>query len=293
MRVNATIEALRACWPDPRRMREVAQGLPRPVDPVVAAWLDAHAWPWDVEHGAVSSVGPVREVNEDAWFASPPDGVYVVMDGMGGSMGGQWACAILLERLEATFGAPSSGEGCAVTRLRGALHRGDEAIRATGEQDRRYHGCAVTAAGLCLDAGRALWVGSDRVWRLRGGRLEQLTRDHTLAEELAAMGAAAPAGALDYRSVVTRVVGMGQASAAELGEEAPAEVAAGDVFLLSTDGLHRSLEAGALGRLLGQPGSAQERAERLVAAAVASPGCQDNVTALVVRVLPRAPAGGG
>src|SRR5690606_24442248 len=109
-------------------------------------------------------------------------------------------------------------------------------------------------------------VGDTRAWLLRGGECIQLTQDHVM-------------GGAEFRNGLTRALGLEDAVRLDFVE---GDVQIGDVFVLTSDGVHGSLSERRL-RQLAQEGSAQAAADALVAAALGT-GSQDNATALVLRV---------
>jgi protein phosphatase len=123
-------------------------------------------------------------------------------------------------------------------------------------------------------------VGDSRLYRLRHGRLEQLTVDHSLYAELAAAGAADLPAKKDFHlaNVITRALGMPEPVRADLRREPLQD---GDTFLLCSDGVNEKLDDAMLADLLAAD-DVEEGCRRLVAAAYQHGG-RDNITAVVVR----------
>jgi serine/threonine protein phosphatase PrpC len=119
-------------------------------------------------------------------------------------------------------------------------------------------------------------IGDSRVYRLRGGQLEQLTRDHSYVEHLKASGMDAPAR---YAHMLVRAVGRRDGGRPELR---PCSTRRGDVFLLCTDGVSGVLPEPWMRKMLQQPRPPEEIAQALVDRAVHAGGA-DNATAVVVR----------
>lgn len=210
--------------------------------------------------------------------ARPDLGLWAVADGAGGHGGGALASAAVAEALLAL---PAGLAGAALlAALRTALAATHAALQAQAAQRGAGALLASTVAVLVLEAAqfRVLWAGDSRLYRLRGGRLERLTRDHSLVQELVVAGLLAEAEAERHpqANVITRAVG--QAGALEL-EELAGRVLPGDRFLLATDGLFKDLPEPELAARL----RAGADAEALVAAAVAAGG-RDNASAVVVAV---------
>src|SRR6185437_13977493 len=188
----------------------------------------------------------------------------------------------------------SAAEMLAQIRLRlGAVHAA--LLTSAAEQG---DGCVMASTVVVLIARGAhfacLWAGDSRAYRLRGGSLDQLTRDHSLLQDMIDTGGTTEAEAdlHPQRNVITRAVGGG-AQALAL-DKMTDRLAAGDRFLLCSDGLCKTLPAAELVRWLSagvDPGDqypgdqcpADGAADRLVAAALAQ-RASDNVTAIVVEV---------
>jgi serine/threonine protein phosphatase PrpC len=213
---------------------------------------------------ALTHVGR-RDSNQDAFLASAKLGVFAVADGMGGYAGGEIASQLAIEALaelvsrqrmddDATWPhaldrSLDLGENmlCAATRL--AHSRIAERRRGKLAQ------MGSTVAMLLAHQGRAIvgHVGDSRVYRLRDGALEQLTRDHSLYQEMLDNGFDLPAlEDFAYRNVITRA--LGAQPKPDLSTHALRD---GDLFLLCSDGLSgpvpdtRMIEI--LGSFLGWP----------------------------------------
>jgi serine/threonine protein phosphatase PrpC len=220
-----------------------------------------------------------RNNNEDAISARPDLGLYVVADGMGGYEGGEVASAIavdsITELVRRTAGdadctwpyaidpqrSPTENELLVATRL------ANDRIAARRVGELRDMGSTVVALRIAGDRAIVAHVGDSRLYRLRAGVVAQL--------EASGMPVAAD---FQWRHVVTRALGT------QLGEPDVqcVPLAAGDVFLLCTDGLSEVLAPDAIATLLAQPAEAACRA--LVDAAYAA-GSRDNISAIVVRVI--------
>lgn len=226
----------------------------------------------------LSHVGLVREHNEDAWLARPEIGLWAVADGLGGHARGEVASAAIvtaLERLPAPVDAP--GHLRAVEAALTAAHAEIQAVGAgTGEI------CASTVAALvAYDRHYAvLWAGDSRVYRLRAGCLERLTRDHSLVQELVDEGRLVPAEADSHpmRNRITRAVGL--PGPLEL-DRAQGEVAAGDLFLLCTDGLTGLSDEATMQRLLAA--DAEDLGAAALVRSALGAGGTDNVTVVLVQ----------
>ena len=231
-----------------------------------------------VRSGGASDVGAVRRHNEDAWSASPGSDLWLVADGMGGAAAGDVASQLAIEEVDRLV---ATG-----TPLPDAVASAHDAIVAAPAAGRGAAGMGTTMVALRLAGDRyeLAWVGDSRIYRLRGGELEQLTRDHSLVQDMVDDGeiTAAEARSHPQRNIITRALGA-LSSAAPAVDRGGGSVHAGDVFLLCTDGLNGELEDDRIRHILAGSKDPQDAARRLVAAAVAAGG-QDNVTAVVVAV---------
>jgi PPM family protein phosphatase len=229
-------------------------------------------------HGAATSVGRVRRVNEDSYLAVPP--IYAVADGMGGHGSGDVASRLAVEVLAR----------CVMLRplfTEAVLHALAEANQVIISHDGPNRmGTTITGlAGLETMGGDRLIVfnvGDSRVYRLAGDRIEQLTVDHSEVQELVLAGVLTPEQARIHprRNVVTRALGGGPDLVAD---HWLLPATGGDRFLICSDGLSGELPDEVIAPLLAIP-NPQQAAEALVAAANEAGG-HDNITALVVDIL--------
>ncbi|MBQ2833659.1 MAG: serine/threonine-protein phosphatase, partial [Clostridia bacterium] len=128
-------------------------------------------------------VGRIRRQNEDAAWLDEARGVFAIADGMGGHLAGEVASKMAIDAvMAATEGERTAG----VSVLRAAAERAHEAILAHAEMHPECSGMGTTLS-VMWRGGRYMYiahVGDSRIYRLRGGKLEQITEDHSLVEEL-------------------------------------------------------------------------------------------------------------
>ena len=229
------------------------------------------------EHAALSDVGREREGNEDSFVASPP--LFAVADGMGGAQAGEVASKIVAETLAAALDGGELPEG-----LAGALEQANERIHLMARDDRSLAGMGTTgtAAWLGTSMITIAHVGDSRAYRLREGRLEQLTDDHSLVGGLVRMGELTPAEAERHpqRSVILRAIGVAPTVEVDLAEHVLVD---GDVFLLCSDGLSGMVRDEVIEEILEMRTPLAKAAEMLIELANASGG-RDNITAVLLRV---------
>jgi protein phosphatase len=231
--------------------------------------------------GCLSDVGRVRRHNEDSYAAREDLGLWIVADGMGGAAAGEVASAIAVDVVarEVEKGRP----------LDAAIAAANRSIldAASAGQGKPGMGSTVVAAQLSGSNYKVAWVGDARayVW---GAGFVRLSRDHSRVQELldAGMISDQEARGHPYRSVITRVLGGPDGTAAE-AEVVSGTLAPGQGLLLCSDGLTSEVRdeeiAAVLSRSLIANGRGQETAEELVSLALQHGG-SDNVTVVLVGV---------
>jgi len=231
-----------------------------------------------LESHGVSHVGRVREHNEDNYLVAPQIGLWAVADGMGGHEAGEVASASIVDHL-ATIGIASSAPDLRA-RFEDRLSKAHAEIRRIARQRGATIGSTV-AALLVMDGRFAcLWSGDSRIYLVRDGALQQLSRDHTEVQELLdrQMITEAEAETWPRRNVITRAVGVGEDVVVDFQQ---GEVCAGDVFIIATDGLTAHVEPAEI-EAAARLGSPKAVCEDLLAR-VLDRGATDNVTIVVVR----------
>lgn len=230
--------------------------------------------------GSATHIGLVREGNEDALAVG--DGLWVVVDGMGGHEGGEVAAEAATQALLEHAGARRE-DGRWAHALPDAFRVGHERVSARGvETGMPDMGCVAVLARLggpdAPDTVEGAWVGDCRAYHLVDGTLHRLTTDHNVAAELLAAGQLTPEQAHDHwgQSKLTRRLG----GAGPAAEADTLTVAASGRLLLCTDGLTIHLRDPEIASLLAE-GDPQAACEALTGAALAAGGI-DNVSVVVV-----------
>jgi serine/threonine protein phosphatase PrpC len=250
-----------------------------------------------VTAAGLSHPGREREDNEDAFGIFDRSRLYVVADGMGGRAGGAMAARLTVDHVEGFFRQQQANPrnpwpfpmdralSFGTNLLAVGFKVANRAIRETAASNPEYHRMGATAAALAVGGTQIVvaHVGDVRVYRQRGGQVEQLTRDHSVVEEIRAARPSmteAELAAIAHRNLVTRALGT--------REEVEAQVAThplqrGDVYLVCSDGLWGSVSSELLAATLGGAFDLEDAALGLIEAANAAGG-KDNITALLVRV---------
>jgi len=225
-------------------------------------------------------VGCRRKINEDAVLVLADLGLWAVADGMGGHDAGEVASALVVERLAA--GAADGDLTARAAAARGGVLDAHAELVAIGQAagGGRTIGSTVVAMVADADAFVCLWAGDSRAYLARGGVLVQLTRDHSLVQELVDAGELDPAEAASHpnANVITRAVGAGAALAID---SVDGDIRPGDVFLLASDGLTRLIGEAELLTAL-SAADLEAEADRLIETCLAR-GAPDNVSLVIVR----------
>lgn len=230
-----------------------------------------------------------RPNNEDAHVVDLDRRLFVVADGMGGYEGGEVASRLVVHVVHDFFVLDETdaertwpfgidhARGYVENQLACAVRLAN--LEVIQRRRGRLAKMGSTVVAVAIDGDRAVLahVGDSRIYRLRGGRLDQLTRDHSLYAQLDAMGVAEKPEGIGH--IITRAIGFGDDAEPDLRVE---PLAPGDVFLLCSDGLTDPLDPETIAAMLSID-DAGRAAEGLVSAAYDAGGT-DNITALVVRV---------
>lgn len=231
---------------------------------------------------ARTDTGKVRARNEDAFLDYPEHGLWVVADGMGGHSRGDRASRMIVETLSQI---PHYADHDSRTQqIRQQLHWLNRrfVMEMTQTADQPPHVMGSTVVALLLDEKRAtcIWAGDSRCYLWRGRRLYQLTRDHSLQQQLIDEQGVSAEEARSHPSAhaLTCAVGVGEKFSLDLLE---LTVHPDDTFLLCSDGLYNSHSEEALGSALSQ-GSIEKVLNQLFDGALEG-SARDNLTAVVIR----------
>jgi serine/threonine protein phosphatase PrpC len=230
-----------------------------------------------VEHAGLTDVGRERESNEDSFLALPP--LFVVADGMGGARAGDVASRTLVEVFEEAGAAGELSDG-----LEATVHKANAHIHQMAVEDPSLKGMGCTATASYVAEGRltTAHVGDSRLYRLRGGALEQLTEDHSLVGGLVRLGRLTPEEAEVHpqRSVILRAVGVEANVEVDVLHH---DLEPGDVYLQCSDGLTAMVRDEVIRETLESFPALDVAAEMLVELANAAGG-RDNITVVLFRV---------
>lgn len=254
---------------------------------------------FELDIAARTDVGTARDHNEDTCGTLAEEAgraVLAVADGVslanGGEVASQMAVEVLLRAYQEEAGPPGQ-------RLYRAFQQANIEIYDRAVAVPELRGMSTTLVAAVVDRGEltAVHAGDSRLYLLREGRIEQLTKDHTAAAEKVRYGMMSREKARTHpdRSVLTRSVGRELIVSRDRLSQ---RLRQGDVILLCSDGLYNVLEDEELARLCGEAGA--DEACRALLEAANRRGTPDNLSAAVARLAgpipgeePAAPAGLG
>jgi protein phosphatase len=234
-----------------------------------------------LRYGSATDVGRVRQNNEDDLLVASP--LFAVADGMGGHAAGEVASGIAIRMLDERFSRDNTTGG-----LADAVRAANRAVwqKAQEDPELRGMGTTLTAVALVDDDGQEVLavvnVGDSRAYRLQHGRLEQLTEDHSLVEELVRTGriSADEAHTHPQKHVLTRVLGVDPDVEVDCFRVIPYR---GDRFLLASDGLFNEVDDRTIAAVLRRTDHPEAAADELVDLAKSNGG-SDNITCVVIDV---------
>lgn len=181
--------------------------------------------------GVITDTGRKRRRNEDAYVCEPP--LFAIADGMGGAQAGEVASRLAAAALKES-GVETGGE----QRIFDLIQEANRRVYARSSTDPKTSGMGTTITVALVENGNVAFghVGDSRAYLIRDGRMEQVTEDHSLVNELMKSGKLSPeeAEAHPQRSVITRALGTDPDVDADTFT---IEARVGDVFLLCSDGL--------------------------------------------------------
>jgi len=237
-------------------------------------------------HAARTDVGMIRSGNEDnfAVTARGNHGLFIVADGMGGHAAGEVASEMAVQTIEKELDGLRDLDDSTGDRLDQALRKANRNIheRTITEVDKQ--GMGTTASVLIVSGTRYMigQVGDSRVYLLRDGALQQLTKDHSYVQEQVDAGFLTPEQARyhPYSNVITRCVGASPDVQPDIYQ---GDVRIGDLFLVASDGLTGMVDDRRLQMLLMSRAEPERKVYSLIQEANGRGGL-DNITAIVVQV---------
>ena len=256
--------------------------------------------------GGATDQGQVRDTNEDGYVVDRRLQLFAIADGMGGHRAGDVASKLATEAIVDFFRATATEDFTwpfhfdarlseEENRLLTGIRIANRQIVDRSARSREFHGMGTTVVG-CLFSSRKKkmyigHVGDSRAYRVRGGQIKQMTRDHSLVNDyLLAM----PELTEEQRSelpknVITRALGMQEHVSVDLQAD---DAQVGDSYILCSDGLSGMIEDDEILALVQSSFELPDVCRKLIALANEHGG-EDNITAVVVRIDAGAEDGAG
>jgi len=234
-------------------------------------------------------IGCVRSSNQDTYGVLNDQGVWFVADGMGGHAGGdiaaQIAVAVAISETKERVALLRDQPDQASTMLADIITRANQAIHDKVRHEPHLKGMGTTIAALAIPPSptpiaHVAHLGDSRAYLYRDRSLTQLTRDHTLVEQLVKRGLLDVESARTYpeRHVLTKALGMGIGVKPELTS---CPLRPDDILLLCTDGLNKMLDDPAIAVVLADCYGDSDRASYELITRAVERGGEDNVTVIV------------
>lgn len=236
----------------------------------------------------MTDTGRTRSQNQDAVFATEkPIGVlanlFVIADGMGGHNAGDYASKKAIDLL--THSIAGSGEQEAISAIQQGITIANEAIYEEASRDSAKAGMGTTMVVATIENHmlRVANVGDSRLYILGAGVLQQVTRDHSVIEEMVRKGEVSKEVAAHHpkRNLITRAVG---AEAQVRVDFFDVDLQNVDAVMMCSDGLTNMLEEDRIKDIMSQDISVEDKVEKLVEEANAAGG-KDNITVLIVEAI--------
>ncbi len=230
-------------------------------------------------HSERTDVGRQRQANEDSYLARAP--LFVVADGMGGAQAGEVASLTAVQAFQSGLPAGRPEEG-----LESLISLANRTIFEQAHADSSLAGMGTTITAAVVDAEKdevaVAHVGDSRAYRLRGGMLQRLTKDHSLVEEMRRRGQITEKQAEDHpqRSIITRALGPEPEVQVDVQSVAADP---GDIFMLCSDGLTTMLDDERIRDLINGATSLDAATRALIDEANRAGG-RDNITVILFQI---------
>jgi PPM family protein phosphatase len=249
-----------------------------------------------LEIATCTDPGIVRSHNEDSIAADASIGLAVLADGMGGYNAGEVASGMattvittelqgLIKRFAAHQVEPRSGMTYARKLLRDQIQRANATIYQAAQSEPQYAGMGTTLVATMFYDNRmtVAHIGDSRLYRLRAGAFEQVTKDHSLLQEQLDSGVITPEQARysHNKNLVTRALGIDPAVEAEINDY---DTQVGDIYLLCSDGLNDMVPDEDIGMTIDTLSANLRLAAQQLVQMANDNGGRDNVSVILVRI---------
>jgi serine/threonine protein phosphatase PrpC len=245
----------------------------------------------------ITDVGLQRDHNEDSFAILKEHELFIVADGMGGHRAGDVASRLATDAIVDFFRATASDDFTwpfhfdariseEENRLLTGIRIANRQIIERSSRSREFHGMGTTVVGALFSPRKKKMfighVGDSRAYRVRGGQIHQMTRDHSLVNDyLSAMPELTEEQKSELpKNVITRALGMQDQVSVDLQSD---DTAAGDTYVLCSDGLSGMIDDSEILEVVSRTPDLEEACRKLIQLANEHGG-EDNITALVVRI---------
>jgi serine/threonine protein phosphatase PrpC len=251
-----------------------------------------------VQVAGETNVGRKRSHNEDSFTVIEEENLYLVADGMGGHASGEVASQLAIETIRNFFQA--TGEDPDATwpykmdktrkyeenRLITGIKLANLRIFEAAQAEARYRGMGTTITA-CFFVPEGIYlahVGDSRIYRLRDGKYEQITEDHSLLNDYMKMKKLTPEEIENFphKNVIVRALGMKETVKVDTTFDVPKP---GDVFLMCSDGLSGMVDDSGMQRVLEEHGADLSICASKLVEAANEAGGVDNITVVLIRYL--------
>ncbi len=252
-------------------------------------------------HGQ-TDIGSVRDHNEDAIAIDDNIALAILADGMGGHLGGEMASAITVSTIKdiviEKITSPSFGKANKTTiyssesqLIHDAITQANSKVIESAEANPQYHGMGTTVVVVMFYNNRftVAHVGDSRLYRLRNGEFKQITRDHSLMQELIERGFYTPEQARDSlnKNLVTRAIGTDPEVNIDIQEDS---TMVDDIYLICSDGVNDMLEDDLIASILIENNADLEKAAAEIIRLANEHGGKDNISVILAKPIKPFPA---
>lgn len=252
-------------------------------------------------HGK-TDVGLMRDHNEDSIGCDENIGLAVLADGMGGHRGGEMASAITvstvlenvtekIKKIKPGEADEESGYSLESLAVHEAVALANKNVHDSSEANAQYRGMGTTVVVTLFYDNRftVAHVGDSRLYRLRDAELEQITRDHSLMQELIDRGFYTPEQARNSlnKNLVTRAIGIDENVQIDIQEDI---AMVNDIYLLCSDGVNDMIEDELIKNAMLENEDNLEKAAEEIIRLANEHGGKDNISALLIKPIKSFPA---
>lgn len=220
-----------------------------------------------------TDIGLVRATNQDNFYIDTPGKWTVVADGMGGHNGGETASAVAVDEIKKVMSAKDG--------IKKAITVANTVVYRMATENKELAGMGTTAVLCKVDKGKAniAHVGDSRAYIYSGGKLTQITKDHSIVQQLIDSGTITPEQAIYHpqRNLITRAVGTEKNILVDFNT---VDFKDGDCILLCSDGLSSYVMDKDIENILAN-NSGSNAVDKLIEAAINSGG-KDNITVVLI-----------